>query len=631
PVFIEVPDVSAVPTTEGDFHLFTASPCIDAGVNDSVSVSTDLDGEARIQNGTVDIGAYEGGDADTLSPELQTKDTTVFIDESGTGSIKPGDVVMQASDNTNVADTTLSRSEFDCSDIGVVSIEVTVTDGSGNQTTGNAEVTVGDTLKPSLTVKDISLYLGTDGSESITASDLILDASDNCSIADTSATQTNFTTEDIGDVPVDVTVTDVGGNSKTETAIVTVTDESLTKYTITFNVIDESSEAVEGAEVSIGGEVLASTDASGVAMIDTINGTYSYTVTKSGYQDVEGTVTVSDSDESVNVALKEAKYTVTFNITGENSQAIEGATVTINGNNLPTNASGVATIDLSNGGYDYTVIKSGYENASGTVTVSDGDVAENVSLIAASEDNYAVTFHVVDENSEAIEGAGVDIDQYNLSTDASGEVIIYLVNGTYDYTVTMNGYEDFSGSLTVAGADITEEVTLTMKVYTITFNVTDESSEAVEGATVSIGGAVMASTNTEGNAAIDTINGTYDYTVSKSGYSSETGSVTVEGSDVKEEITLTGESTGIHTTEGKEVSFYPNPAKDKVFIRLNGMQSMATIKLFNIHGQLTKTYKISVSGQRVTESLDVTGLNKGIYLLQIDYGEKQVTRKLILE
>ncbi len=42
-----------------DLRLAAGSPCLDAGDNSVVTAATDLDGNARIANGTVDMGAYE--------------------------------------------------------------------------------------------------------------------------------------------------------------------------------------------------------------------------------------------------------------------------------------------------------------------------------------------------------------------------------------------------------------------------------------------------------------------------------------------------------------------------------------------------------------------------------------------
>lgn len=46
-------------TASGNYRLTEASPCIDTGSNMSVFDADDLDGNPRIMNGTVDIGAYE--------------------------------------------------------------------------------------------------------------------------------------------------------------------------------------------------------------------------------------------------------------------------------------------------------------------------------------------------------------------------------------------------------------------------------------------------------------------------------------------------------------------------------------------------------------------------------------------
>ncbi|RKY11135.1 MAG: hypothetical protein DRP82_07815 [Planctomycetota bacterium] len=54
-------DPQFVDPANGDYHLKDTSPCIDAGDNSLVpsGVDKDLDGNPRIVNGTVDIGAYE--------------------------------------------------------------------------------------------------------------------------------------------------------------------------------------------------------------------------------------------------------------------------------------------------------------------------------------------------------------------------------------------------------------------------------------------------------------------------------------------------------------------------------------------------------------------------------------------
>ncbi len=61
PLFVQTPDFSAAPTAVGNLRLQVSSPALNKGSNAAVptGVTTDLDGNARIQTGTVDMGAYE--------------------------------------------------------------------------------------------------------------------------------------------------------------------------------------------------------------------------------------------------------------------------------------------------------------------------------------------------------------------------------------------------------------------------------------------------------------------------------------------------------------------------------------------------------------------------------------------
>ena len=61
PLFISAQPASAAPTTLGDYHLRSCSPAIDIGNNSLLpgGITTDLDGNTRIVNTTIDMGAYE--------------------------------------------------------------------------------------------------------------------------------------------------------------------------------------------------------------------------------------------------------------------------------------------------------------------------------------------------------------------------------------------------------------------------------------------------------------------------------------------------------------------------------------------------------------------------------------------
>ena len=60
PLFLEPIDGIDAPSANGNYRLATGSPALDAGNNSYNSTGEDLDDENRIQNSTIDMGAYEG-------------------------------------------------------------------------------------------------------------------------------------------------------------------------------------------------------------------------------------------------------------------------------------------------------------------------------------------------------------------------------------------------------------------------------------------------------------------------------------------------------------------------------------------------------------------------------------------
>ena len=304
-------------------------------------------------------------------------------------------------------------------------------------------------------------------------------------------------------------------------------------YDITFIVTDQTTgDLMEGATITVGGNEYI-TNTSGEAIAQLSNGTHNYEVTTAGYEIYNGSVTVNGANQTVNVAMTPIDgYTVTFNINDEDGNPIEGAAISIDGNDLLTDASGIADIVLANGEYEYTVTADGHAPVTDTVTVSDQDVNITEYLLNV----YELTFNVTDEGGNPINGAFVVIGSNFYSTDASGQVTVNAVNGTYFYTVTKADYEMLSDTVTVDGADVTENVTLRL-VYFVYFEVSDPTGNPIEDAEITIEDSTL-TTNVDGLAVLELPNGSYEAIISKTGYEDANEPFNVNGAEVDVPVTL---------------------------------------------------------------------------------------------
>jgi hypothetical protein len=174
------------------------------------------------------------------------------------------------------------------------------------------------------------------------------------------------------------------------------------------------------------------------------------------------------------------------------------------------------------------VSKAGYATKTGSVTVTNNDENEDVSLVPLPPDYYNVVFVVTDEAGNSITGATIIFDGEPLTGYSTA-----AQNGVYQYSVSKEGYITKSGNVTVQDNDVTEPVTLEIQYYTVTFAVKDaETDQTINDADIQFDGESVT-----GNSVQTTI-GEHPWSVSKTGYVSQSGTVTVTNADKEVPVSL---------------------------------------------------------------------------------------------
>ena len=116
---------------------------------------------------------------------------------------------------------------------------------------------------------------------------------------------------------------------------------------------------------------------------------------------------------------------------------------------------------LSEGEYDYTVSKFGYETKTGSITVSDKAVSENVSLTKLP--SYKVSFDIT--TPETITGNPViKVKSGSTEVAAQADGSYELPVGEYTYEVTLKDCETETGTFTVADKEQTVKISMIKKL-----------------------------------------------------------------------------------------------------------------------------------------------------------------------
>lgn len=308
------------------------------------------------------------------------------------------------------------------------------------------------------------------------------------------------------------------------------------------------------------------------------NTDYTYTVSKFGYETATGTISVATTDVNKTVKLTElAKQTVTFNITKPEGVNAE-PTITVKSGSITAYTGSGANCTLPAGDYTYTAKLDGCDTLSGSFVVKaaktiglefvksltfndffaglDGITAENgtrygfepvraaggnylesnrrsygaTSLTLTATESRLVSFRYLAKGNKA-DYSWDDDSAFSVKKGTSTLLTAYEENGWKTFSTVLNKDEKLTLSFSESGSSYYVRLKdfAAAAAHTLTLKTPD-------GATVVLkdrSGAEI----TGKNGAYTVAAGTYAYTVSKFGYETKTGNITVSA-DVNETVTL---------------------------------------------------------------------------------------------
>lgn len=526
---------------------------------------------------------------DDNSSEVITKGFTV----AGFDNTTPGKqtvTVTYKEKTDSIEIEVIKKPEFDDFFAGIVnSVEVTndatypyvvdMTDSDGlclrssNPVQGNTSSTSTITLKAKANVTLSFKYWGCNYDSSYAALTIVKNNSYNPEMRSWGSTQWKDFTIDLkkGDtLRLNLIKTYVLGDYYVKLKDFTVSS----LYEVKLTAEPEEADAVVALKDSTGAELKGT---NGVYIVSA--GEYTYTVSAYGYDTVTETINVA-ADVAKTVPLtKSAAYSVAFDISRPAGITAD-PTVTVKTNGKAVYTGDGTGCSLSNGSYAYTVACDGCDNAGGVFSVNGDKVNITVTLAkkAIFEDFFANCQGITvsgDKGKFTIEGAGKDsylktTETTTLALTATKNVKLsfsYIANAAgyvegdwendepdeyYYFTIKKNSkqvklanretsWKDFSVELTQG-----DVLTISYDGYTSYYYAALKNFAAVPFYTLTLktpDGATVVLKDRSGaeitgkNGAYTVAAGTYAYTVSKFGYETKTGNITVSA-DVNETVTL---------------------------------------------------------------------------------------------
>ena len=280
-------------------------------------------------------------------------------------------------------------------------------------------------------------------------------------------------------------------------------------YKITFNVTPTGAK-VELKENDANGDIIKGNNK---VFSNLPAGKYHYSISASGYDTKTGTLDIINSDITEKIDLTLISYKATFTISpSDDVQLIlkKGSTSGENMNGSKTNNK-IVFSNLTPATYHYSASKTNYDTQTGTIEITNKDLEKTINL---ERTTYTLTFTLAPENAE------LTLKKNNEDIAGNNNIFSNLLPGDYTYSASKTGYVTQTGTIAITNKDLEKTINLE-SIYSLTFT-TPTEVELVLRENDASGDPV-----TGNNNVFSVTTGNYHYTVSKTGFLTETGTINV--------------------------------------------------------------------------------------------------------
>ncbi len=604
----------------------------------SLSISQDTFTTANVGDNTVtltvtdDSGNMATCDAivtivDQVFPEAVCQNITVQLDENGTATITATDV---DGGSTGVDTLAIDVTSFDCSNIGENTVTLTVTSVDDHSDSCTAIVTVEDTLAPEAVCQNVTVQLDADGNATITASQIDNGSADNCGIASLSISQDTFTTANVGDNTVTLTVTDDSGNMATCDAIVTIVDQVFPEavcQNITVQLDENGTATITATDVD-GGSTGVDTLAIDVTSFDCSNiGENTVTLTVTSVDDHSDSCTAIVTVEDT-LAPEAVCQNVTVQLDADGNATITASQI----DNGSADNCGIASLSISQD--TFTTANVGDNTVTLTVTDDSGNMAtcdaivtivdqvfpeavcQNITVQLDENGTATITATDVDGGSTGVDTLAIDVTSFDCSNIGENTV-----------TLTVTSVDDHSDSCT---AIVTVEDAMAPTVscpddQTVVLEEGNTTFEVPDYFVTGEASAVDNCTNPIAQFSQDPLPGTL---LDEDTYTVTLCATDEFGNENCCEFQLTvDDNLSVEDAIGSSLRMYPNPANNQVFISNPNGLPIEMIAVYDVRGRRLATNK--PNGVLNEISMDISRIANGTYFVRIEGAFGSISKQLI--